>query len=459
MRYSQELVLVRHGAVQEAKGGHESMEMKTITVLGANGSMGAGCAGLFAAFGDATVYLVARNIDKAREGIEKAVASVRSDVIRCRLKPATYDDLPTVVPESDWVFESVAEDYRAKEEVFSLLRKHLKPGALISTGTSGLSIARLAGLLNERDRPFFLGTHFYNPPYKMLLCELVAHRDTAPDVVALFDRYLTGTLLRQVVHTTDSPAFAGNRVGFQLLNEIAQRARDHASSGGIAFMDAILGCHTGRAMPPLVTVDMVGLDVHTAIVDNLYANLDGHERSTFVVPDYFRHLTNLNKLGKKTGEGLYKTLRSRDGTKERLVYDITSKTYVPIPSLTLPLTAEIRRRIAESDYRGAVKLMVSSGDEEAKILRFFLARYLSYSFSIVGSVVPDRASIDKVMGFGFSWVPPSALVVLLGGVKAARDLIEQENLPVPAALQTNTAGERFYTLGDSLDARSLFRAR
>jgi 3-hydroxyacyl-CoA dehydrogenase len=89
-----------------------------------------------------------------------------------------------------------------------------------------------------------------------------------------------------VVETTDTPAFAGNRVGFKVLNEVAQLAEEH----GVAFMDALIGPHTGRAMAPLVTVDFVGWDVHKAIVDNLYANTSDEAHAAFALPAYMQKL-------------------------------------------------------------------------------------------------------------------------------------------------------------------------
>ncbi|MFN3245255.1 MAG: 3-hydroxyacyl-CoA dehydrogenase NAD-binding domain-containing protein, partial [Leptonema sp. (in: bacteria)] len=124
-------------------------EFKTVTVLGANGTMGAGSAAILAAFGNLKVYMIARTLDKAQEGIEKAVESVRSDIIRQNMIPATYDDLEKCVAESDWVFEAVAESYEAKLPINQRIAKARKPGTLVSTVSSGLSIEKLANMFDE----------------------------------------------------------------------------------------------------------------------------------------------------------------------------------------------------------------------------------------------------------------------------------------------------------------------
>ena len=94
---------------------------------------------------------------------------------------------------------------------------------------------------------------------------------------------LAKRLGRKVIVTRDRPAFVGNRVGFKVMNEAAQLAEEH----GVAFIDYLVGPHTGRAMAPLATVDLVGWDVHKAIVDNVHANCPSDEaRERFRLPAY-----------------------------------------------------------------------------------------------------------------------------------------------------------------------------
>ena len=192
-------------------------------MLGANGTMGAGSAAIVAAFGGAKVYMLARTLEKAKEGIDKAVGSVRSGVVAQRFEAGTYDDdLERCVAESDWVFECVAESYEIKEPINKRIAASRKPGTLISTVSSGLSIARLASHFDADGQKYYYGTHFFNPPYKLVLCELVTQPKNDPAVTQKLRNYLESPLLRYVVVTNDTPAFAGNRIGFQLMNEAAQ---------------------------------------------------------------------------------------------------------------------------------------------------------------------------------------------------------------------------------------------
>ena len=99
--------------------------------------------------------------------------TVRAGVIAEKLIPVTYDSLKEVVAESDLIFESVAEDYEIKNEVNQKVIPYLKNEALLCSGTSGLSIDKLAAKLPEYVACRYTGMHFFNPPYSMTLCELI----------------------------------------------------------------------------------------------------------------------------------------------------------------------------------------------------------------------------------------------------------------------------------------------
>ncbi|MBX7056450.1 MAG: 3-hydroxyacyl-CoA dehydrogenase family protein [Leptospirales bacterium] len=432
-------------------------EIKTVTILGVNGTMGAGSASIVAAFGDAKVYALARTVEKAREGINAAVASVRSDVIATRMIPGSYDaDLARAVAESDWVFECVAESYEVKEPLNKAIAAARKPGTIVSTVSSGLSIARLASHFDADGQKHYYGTHFFNPPYKLTLCELVTHPGNDPKLSQELSEYLTKKLLRYVVLTNDTPAFAGNRIGFQLMNEAAQLAETHQDKGGIHLIDSILGGYTGRAMSPLATVDLVGLDVHKAIVDNIYENTKDGAHATFQMPGYFQKLMDQGAMGDKAGKGLYRRSKTADGKRLKHVYDIKKNDYVDLPALSVPFKKDAVAAIKDSDYQGLGRVFLEAKGFEADLLRHFLARYVAYSLSLIPEVT-DQNGVDGAMGFGFSWVPASAWVDLLGGAAATRKFIESQKLEVPPFLAGNN-GVPFYQLRDRLDFRQLFRA-
>ena len=149
-------------------------EVKVVTVIGATGTMGANVAGIFAAFGNAKVYIVGRDIEKVRNIIPRIVGSVKADSIIKNLIPADYTALETCVAESDLVFESLSENMELKIEMASKIAGSLREDAISCTGTSGLSVTTIAEVYPQKLREHFFGVHMFNPPYSMPLCELVS---------------------------------------------------------------------------------------------------------------------------------------------------------------------------------------------------------------------------------------------------------------------------------------------
>ena len=242
------------------------LSINTVTVIGVTGTMGANIAGIFASFGNAKVFCVGRDIHKVEKTIPRIVQSVKADCIARKLVPADFSMLEKCVSESDLVFESSAENLELKAAIAHRVGCALKDHAISCTGTSGLSITELAECYPLNLRGHFFGVHMFNPPYSMPLCEFTKTDYSEKAFTEELKDYLQNTLYRTVVEVKDSPAFLGNRIGFQFINEALQMADKYRDNGGIDYIDAILGPFTGRAMAPLATSDFVGLDVHKAIV-------------------------------------------------------------------------------------------------------------------------------------------------------------------------------------------------
>jgi 3-hydroxyacyl-CoA dehydrogenase len=180
----------------------------------------------------------------------------------------------------------------------------------------------LSNSFSKEIKKQYLGTHFYNPPYSMILCEVIPTEHTDPELLASVKSYLKDVLYRDVVEVKDTPAFLGNRIGFQFINEALQYAERYRDSGGIDYIDSILGQFTGRSMAPLTTTDFVGLDVHKAIVDNIYHNTLDYAHDSFVMPGFVKELIEEGRLGRKTRCGLYQLNVHADGNKKINVYDM-----------------------------------------------------------------------------------------------------------------------------------------
>lgn len=385
-------------------------EIKTVTVVGANGTMGTNVAAIFASFGDAKVYMVSRDLEKSKLAAQRAGKTVKADSIINHLVPADYSMLAECVKESDLVFESAAENLDIKIGIHTQIGQSLKNGAVACTGSSGLSIQRLAECYPDELRNRFYGVHMFNPPYQLTLCELTASPYSDMAVYAELKGYLTHSLYRTVAESKDLPAFLGNRIGFYFMNEALQYAERYQDNGGVDYIDALLGPFTGRTMPPITTADFVGLDVHKAIVDNIYENTSDYVHEKFVLPAYVQKLIDEGRLGRKSGEGLYKLIRNDRGDKRMMVWDIKTGQYRDEIKYTFPFALRMKEFLKIGEYDNAIRELIGNKSQEADICLRFLLRYIVYALYTAEHVGYDLRVADDVMAAGFTWCPPFAMM-------------------------------------------------
>ena len=304
---------------------------------------------------------------------------MKADSIVNHLIPVDYSNLDECVKASDLVFESAAENLELKIELHTKIGKSLKKGAVACTGSSGLSITRLAECYPEEVRSQFFGVHMFNPPYQLTLCELTASPYSDMRMYGDLKEYLTETLHRTVAESKDLPAFLGNRIGFYFMNEALQYAERYQDNGGIDYIDSLLGPFTGRTMPPITTADFVGLDVHKAIVDNIYENTNDYVHEKFVLPGYVQKLIDEKKLGRKSGQGLYKLIKNDSGDKRMMVYDIKLGIYRDEIKYTFPFALQMKKYLRDGDYDDAIRVLIENKSQEADICLRFLLRYIVYA--------------------------------------------------------------------------------
>ena len=400
------------------------MRIKTVTVVGATGTMGANIAGIFASFGKAKVYCVGRDIEKVKRTIPRIVKSVKADAIRDNLIPVDFSMLERCVSESELIFESAAEDVAIKKQIAKRVGSAMQPYAISCTGSSGLSITAIAECYPDALRGRFFGVHMFNPPYTLSLCELIPTKYSDPQLKEELRDYLDKELIRTVVEVKDSPAFLGNRIGFQFINEALQYAEKYKDNGGIDYIDALLGSFTGRTMAPIVTADFVGLDVHKAIVDNLYENTNDYAHESFALPDYVQKLVDEHKLGRKSGGGLYKLIKYDNGLRRQTVLDINTGLYRDLLPYAFPFADKMKRYIAEGDYPKAFERLVNNHSQEAEICLSFLLKYIVYSLYAAEKVGYSVDDADDVMATGFNWCPPLAVYSALSLVADVPELIK-----------------------------------
>lgn len=405
------------------------MNIKTVTIVGANGTMGTNVSAIFASFGDARVFMVSRDLEKSKAAALRAGKSVKADSIVKNLIPADYTMLADCVKESDLVFESAAEDLDIKIELHTKIGKSLKKGAVACTGSSGLSISRLAECYPEDLRGQFFGVHMFNPPYQLPLCELTASPYSDMRMYEDLKGYLGNTLYRCVAESQDLPAFLGNRIGFYVINEALIYAERYQDNGGVDYIDSILGPFTGRTMPPIATADFVGLDVHKAIVDNIYANTHDYVHEKFVLPQYVQELIDKGMLGRKSKQGLYKMIKNDSGDKRMMVWDIKEGRFRDVINYTFPFAIRMKEYLRVGDYDQAILELINNHSQEADICLRFLLRYIIYSLYTAEHVGYDLRVADDVMATGFTWCPPFAMMEAFSRVCNLGELMKERLKP------------------------------
>lgn len=419
-------------------------ELKRVVVLGANGTMGAGAAGLFAGNG-LEVTMLARSLDKAHQGLSKVKEALRTDVLGKSVQCGTYEaDLERSVAWADLIFEAVSEDLSVKLPFLEQIDRARSPGSVVATVSSGLSIAKMCEGRSPDFRKHFLGMHLFNPPHVIVGTEMIPGPDTDRELLQSLCSFSKKRLGRAVVECRDMPAFAGNRVGFKVLNECALLAEDH----GVATIDYLIGRHTGRALAPLATIDLVGWDVHHAIVENVYDNTADEAHELYRMPAYMKQLMDEGHLGNKTPAegGFYRRAVDANGSRYVSVLDPKRRAYSdgPLaPAAKVAFVEEMKALHAVGRYREAIQLLLSAQGTEAELSRRVIVGYVSYALCRVGpsEVVDSPAAVDSIMGKGFNWAPPSALVDLWGKAATLRAM-DELGLRVPPVLEQLAEGER-----------------
>jgi len=278
--------------------------VKTVGVIGA-GTMGNGIAQACAISGvDALMVDVSdAALDKGRAAIagslerlvkKDKLASPDRDAALARVRTTTrYEELSSV----DLVIEAATENPAIKIEILRKIDAIAKPGAIIASNTSSISITQLAAVTARADR--FLGMHFFNPVPMMALVELIRGLQTSDATVAAADA-LARKLGKTPIVVKNSPGFVVNRILCPMLNEAV-----FALQEGLASAEAIdegmkLGCN--HPIGPLALCDMIGLDVLLAVMNVFYADFNDPK---YRPAPLLREMVAAGWLGRKSGRGFY----------------------------------------------------------------------------------------------------------------------------------------------------------
>lgn len=280
------------------------MEIRTVGVLGA-GQMGGGIAQVAATAGyevvlaDASLALAEKGKAKIAAILGKQVekGKIAADVVSAlvgRIRPAAG---PAEFSGCDLVVEAATENVELKLKLFQACDEAMKPGAILASNTSSISLTKLAG---QTKRPAeVIGMHFMNPPALMKLVEIVRAVQTSDETLAIV-RATAEKMGKTVTVSKDAPGFLVNRILIPMLVEACFTLQEGLGSPEDIDTGAKLGLN--HPMGPLELADLIGLDTCLAIAEVLHQELGD---------DKYRPATNLRNLvaagwlGRKTGRGFY----------------------------------------------------------------------------------------------------------------------------------------------------------
>jgi 3-hydroxybutyryl-CoA dehydrogenase len=278
--------------------------IRKIGIIG-TGQMGNGIAHVIALSGYEVILndLSKEKVDKALETIDRnltrqvASGKITEEEKIQTLSRISYAENFQAFADADLVIEAATEDETVKRKIFVSLCPFLKPGAIVATNTSSISITRLAA---ATDRPeHFIGLHFMNPVPVMELVEMIRGIAT-DDVTFAKAKDFVETLGKTTAVSEDFPAFMVNRVLLPMINEAVYTLYE-----GVGSVDAIdtamrLGAH--HPMGPLQLADFIGLDTCLSIMQVLYEGLaDSKYRPCPLLVKY----VEAGWLGRKTKRGFY----------------------------------------------------------------------------------------------------------------------------------------------------------
>jgi len=283
----------------------EFADVTTVSVLGA-GNMGHGIAEV-AALAGYEVTLRDINEELVQEGYESIEWSLNklaekdrltdeeSEAARDRIEPVV--DMEAAVGEADVIIEVVPEVMDIKTDVFSEVAEHAPDHAIFVTNTSSLSITELS---EATDRPEqFCGMHFFNPPVRMELVEVIAGDHTSEETLALVEELADSMAKTPVRVHKDSPGFIVNRVLITLLNQAAWLVEEGTAT--IAEVDATAKFDMGLPMGAFELADQIGIDVSYHVLDYMHETLGEAYRPCPLLAKK----VEADAVGKKAGEGFY----------------------------------------------------------------------------------------------------------------------------------------------------------
>jgi 3-hydroxybutyryl-CoA dehydrogenase len=280
------------------------MDIKNVGVVGC-GLMGQGITEVSARSGyqvtvsEATQEILDRGLGNLSNSLEHGVKASKlsaedRDAALGRIKGTTdFGDFK----DCDIVVEAITENLPLKKEIFARLDAAVKPGAILSSNTSCLSVMDMAAATKRPDR--VVGTHFFNPVPVMKLLEVIKTIASAQETVDRAKAF-GESLGKTVIIAPDAPGFVVNRLLVPYLIDAVRMLEAGVATMKEIDQGMVLGC--AHPMGPLTLLDLVGIDTTLFIADAMFEDF---KDAKFAAPPLMRKMVVAGRWGRKTGKGFY----------------------------------------------------------------------------------------------------------------------------------------------------------
>src|SRR6476659_3783734 len=341
------------------------------------------------------------------------------------------DDLPKL-KDCDLIIEAVVENLQIKRSLYERVEQHRRPGSIVASNTSGIPIHLLAEGRSDDFKQHFLGVPFFNPHRYLHLVEIIRTDWTKPEVSCFLYGFLDQRLGKGVVPAKDRPNFIANRIGtFGALFTIKTMLDDGYS---IEEVDKMTGPAVGRPKSATFrTFDLVGLDVFTHVIKNLYEALpEDEERDMFVVPEVLGKMVQQGLLGNKTKAGFYTKQKGEGDKREIWTLDTATLDYRPSEKVKLP-TLDMAKNIEDLPER--IKTLTWGKDRVGAFLWKTLSKTLTYAAKRIPEIADNVVDVDRAMRWGFGWELGPFEVWDVIGVEKSVSRMKEEGMSVPANVE------------------------